>query len=225
MFGTIPGPKKAQMHKEFPDKEFFSRALVGVFATVRPKLSIMDGIVAMEGNGPAAGTPKSVGFVIVSEDAVAMDTLVTEKIAKIDADYIDMLRFGGEAGLGSNDINRIEVLGQSLDGYKEEKGFRLPITYAVYSKGWLPDRFKAAFMKMAYKAPVPRITSNCIGCGRCVESCPVEAIQLTRKGRDDRGRKAIIDLEKCISCFCCHEMCKDNGVEPYIPRIWRMNKI
>jgi uncharacterized protein (DUF362 family)/NAD-dependent dihydropyrimidine dehydrogenase PreA subunit len=225
MFGAIPGPKKAQMHREFPNKELFSKALVGIFATVHPKLSIMDGIVAMEGDGPAAGKPKSVGLVIASEDAVAMDTLVTEKIARIDVEYIDMLRFGGEAGLGSNDISQIEILGKTLDSDREKEGFRLPMTYAVYSKGWLPDRLKTAFMKMAYKAPVPRITRNCIGCGRCVESCPVEAIQLTRKGKNNRGRKAVIDLDKCISCFCCHEMCKDDGVNPYIPWIWRMSKI
>ena len=111
MFGAIPGPKKFQIHKEFPNKELLSKALVGIFDTVRPKLSIMDGIVAMEGNGPAGGTPKQLGLILASDDAVAMDTVIAERIMKIDPAHIDTIRLGADAGLGTSNMDEIEILG------------------------------------------------------------------------------------------------------------------
>jgi len=72
------------------------------------------------------------------------------------------------------------------------------------------------------KAPVPRITNSCVGCGDCVAVCPMKVIRLVKGG--DRGKKAVIDMDMCISCFCCHEVCKYDGVEPYIPMLWQIYK-
>lgn len=93
MYGTIPGPKKAQLHKEFPNKQSFGKAVVAVCDAVRPRLSIMDGIMAMEGDGPANGTPKKVGVILVSDDPVAMDTVVVNKIMRVAPGQIDMLQY------------------------------------------------------------------------------------------------------------------------------------
>ena len=47
---------------------------------------------------------------------------------------------------------------------------------------------------------------ECVGCGRCAESCPQHTIQI-RKG------KAVIDYKNCIRCFCCHEMCPKHVID------------
>ncbi|MDD3363872.1 MAG: 4Fe-4S binding protein [Syntrophomonas sp.] len=44
------------------------------------------------------------------------------------------------------------------------------------------------------------IDENCVGCGLCVESCPVEAISLLEN-------KAIINKELCIECTSCIDVC------------------
>lgn len=48
---------------------------------------------------------------------------------------------------------------------------------------------------MAYK-----IGDSCIGCGSCVDECPVSAITL-------EGDKAVIDANVCIECGACAGVC------------------
>ena len=59
----------------------------------------------------------------------------------------------------------------------------------------------------AIAAPKPVIRKkDCIGCGKCAESCPQKTI-------DIQSKKAHIDYKKCIKCFCCHEMCPVKAID------------
>jgi ferredoxin len=53
----------------------------------------------------------------------------------------------------------------------------------------------------------------CVGCGVCVDDCPVGAITL----KDDR--KAIINEDKCIRCGRCHDVCPQEAVRHDSERI------
>ena len=57
-------------------------------------------------------------------------------------------------------------------------------------------------------APSP----DCVGCGKCAESCPQHTIQI-------RDGKAVIHYKNCIRCFCCHEMCPKHVIDI---RRWRL---
>lgn len=50
------------------------------------------------------------------------------------------------------------------------------------------------------------ITDECILCGSCVDSCPVEAIS---EGDD----KYIIDADLCIDCGACEGTCPTGAIE------------
>jgi len=76
MFGTVPGFRKAEMHKIFPGHREFAAMIVELFSHVRPALNIMDAVLAMEGNGPSSGSPRELGLVAVSDDAVALDAVM-----------------------------------------------------------------------------------------------------------------------------------------------------
>ncbi|WP_228725138.1 DUF362 domain-containing protein [Caproicibacter fermentans] len=56
-FGCIPGTRKGEFHVRIPDAAAFARMLIDLNSYIRPRLFIMDGILAMEGNGPRGGTP------------------------------------------------------------------------------------------------------------------------------------------------------------------------
>ena len=46
---------------------------------------------------------------------------------------------------------------------------------------------------------------DCIGCGKCAESCPQHTIAIEQ-------RKARIAYRECIRCYCCHELCPHQAV-------------
>ena len=48
-------------------------------------------------------------------------------------------------------------------------------------------------------------TVSCIGCGKCVKTCPFEAITL-------ENNLAYIDPNKCKSCRKCVEVCPQNSI-------------
>jgi ferredoxin len=47
---------------------------------------------------------------------------------------------------------------------------------------------------------------KCIGCGTCVDICPVNAISL-------QDGKAVINQEKCVNCGACAGACPVNAIE------------
>ena len=70
-FGCIPGLLKGEFHVKVPDANDFARMLVDLDSFVRPRLYIMDGITAMEGNGPRGGSPKQMNVLLFSDTCCA----------------------------------------------------------------------------------------------------------------------------------------------------------
>ena len=60
----------------------------------------------------------------------------------------------------------------------------------------------------------PHVTARCIGCGLCIENCPVQTIAQV----DGRAR---IQLADCIRCYCCHELCPEQAIELHQPWLGR----
>ena len=75
-----------------------------------PDLGVIDGFVAMEGNGPVSGTPVEAKVALASLDPLAMDTLAT-KMMGFDPAKIMYLTSMAEAGMGQGDLSKVQVLG------------------------------------------------------------------------------------------------------------------
>jgi len=81
---------------------------------IYPDLGVIDGFEAMEGNGPASGTPVDARVALASMDPLALDILTT-KIMGFDPSQIMYLSAMAEAGIGQGDLDKIEVLGTPLE--------------------------------------------------------------------------------------------------------------
>ncbi|MCD4689901.1 DUF362 domain-containing protein [bacterium] len=179
MFGAIPGFAKGRVHNLAGRPAPFSRYLVGVHSLVRPALNIMDGIVAMEGDGPSGGKPRYVGAVFAGSDAVAIDTIAAAMIG-MDAGRIHMIRLASERGLGVSDPDRIDVVGETPESF-DTAGFVLPSATVL---NYIPDFLLRALKPFIWVHPEMSREWGCVAekCGLCVRSCPVGAITMTENG-------------------------------------------
>ena len=79
LFGCVPGKMKAWWHMEAGlDPNRFGEMLVETARTINPNLTILDGIIGHEGNGPSGGEPRPLGMLGASPDVFALDRAMVE---------------------------------------------------------------------------------------------------------------------------------------------------
>ncbi len=205
LYGCIPGFRKKELHRLAPRPEDFARLMVDIFSIIKPGLAVMDGIVGMEGDGPAAGSPRKIGVVLASTDFVALDAIASYIIGYNPFD-IDITRVAAERGLGEGRLDEIEIRGNNLDEIRIGD-YKLASSINVLLKrvpGFVLFIFKHLASWFLKIEPVIE-KDKCTKCGVCLERCPTRAIVM---GKD----YPIIDRKKCIKCFCCQEFCPQRAV-------------
>lgn len=198
LFGTIPGLEKPQLHYRFPDIEDFSRMLLELAQTVKPDVTIIDAIDAMEGNGPTGGTSHPLHMLLASRDVYTQDYFAAG-LMKLDPMEIVMIRQAVEKGLALPDS--LTLTGDPVP--EDLTPFQVPDTKKLDFTGSLPPFLRKPFTKLAGRLlkSYPQLQKDlCVGCGKCAESCPAHIIAI-------RDKKAHFKKKGCISCFCCQEMC------------------
>ena len=115
LFGCIPGRRKVQWHfNTGVNRDAFARMLVELSALIQPRLTIMDAVVGMEGNGPGSGDPRPVGVVLAGQDPVALD-VVSGTMVGADPSLLYVVRAAVAAGIGETRLDRIRILGAALE--------------------------------------------------------------------------------------------------------------
>lgn len=199
LYGTVPGLQKTSFHKLYPYPQDFARLLVAILRRVRPVLAIADGVVGMEGNGPSAGIPVSLGYLAASPDALALDVVLCRTLG-LEPRNIDHLEAARDAGLGVADWSQIAAMGDPVAALNP-RAYRLPSTVPInYVPHWLVRLVQPLIWHR------PAISEDCVFCGKCVKSCPADALVMAPRCRP------ILDPEKCIACCCCHEVCPEHAI-------------
>ena len=211
-YGFVYGFHKAKGHTQYPSADSFARMLIDLNKCVAPKLYVMDGIVAMEGNGPGSGDPVPMNVLLMSTDPVALDS-VFSRLVYLKPEMVPTNYHGEKMGLGTWKEEEITLL--TPDG-------EISMAEAVKKYGnpdFNVDRTevrKNIWTRMAGALNIfqkkPYIEADkCVRCGICVQSCPVpgKAVDF-RKGKD---KPPVYDYKKCIRCFCCQEMCPKKAIK------------
>ena len=211
-YGFVYGFHKAKGHTQYPSADSFARMLIDLNKCVAPKLFVMDGIVAMEGNGPGSGDPVQMNVMLMSTDPVALDS-VFSRLVYLKPEMVPTNYHGEKMGLGTWKEEEITLL--TPDG-------EISMSEAVKRYGnpqFNVDRTevrKNIWTRMAGALNIfqkkPYIENDkCVHCGICVQSCPVPGKALDfRKGKD---KPPVYDYKKCIRCFCCQEMCPKKAIQ------------
>ncbi len=190
LYGSIPGRLKEQYHRILKTPKDFAKFIVNLERTIKPELNIIDGVVGIEGNGPAAsGTIIKPELIIASRSAPAADIIATK-----------IMGFKTNSVL-TNKLSHLkehEIL--AIGNAKDIKlKFKKPSTYTIPFFMWLMKLF-----------PNPKINFDeelCKRCHLCERKCPVQAITLAT----DDGYP-ICNYKKCIRCLCCIEVCPHKSV-------------
>jgi ferredoxin len=178
----------------------FADMLLDLAGFVRPALTLMDAVVGMDGDGPSAGDPFPIGAILGSADPTALDVAAVALIGH-EPETVPTVAAAIRRGWTSGRFADLEMVGDDLAGM-QVTGFRLPA-----GGGSQVDRLPAPLRRVAARALVanPYVTARCVGCGQCIESCPVQTIRRVQ----DRAR---IELGDCIRCYCCHELCPEQAI-------------
>lgn len=114
MFGCVSGKHKALWHfRKGDDPTAFCKMLIGIYEHLAPVLTIIDGIVAMEGQGPINGPSRRLGWLIAGADPIACE-LVCCGLIDQSPDRLPIVRTAREIGFGCVDRDRIEIVGDAL---------------------------------------------------------------------------------------------------------------
>ncbi len=215
-FGCIPGLRKAEYHVKMPDVYDFSRVCVDINRYLKPRLYIMDGIVAMEGNGPSGGELVSMKVLLFSADPVALDAVCC-RLIDLDPGFVPTSKIGKEGGLGTYTPGEIEIVGDKIEGLinKNFRVVRRPPERLAASRSY-PN-----FLKN-YISPRPVIDDErCVKCGKCVLQCPVNPKALDWPG-GDKSHHPVYNYKRCIRCYCCQEICPEKAITIKVPLLGRL---
>ncbi len=199
VFGLVPGLYKVQCHKEAPNYKAFSLLLAKIYGLAKPQLSVIDSILAMEGEGPNTGTPRRVGLILASGDGVAIDAVLA-KLIGLKALDVPSTKEAYRLRLGQADLKRIEISGESLDKILI-KDFKLPKICALYR---MPN-FITRFLGKVIPLLVGIDCRRCNHCLMCKNICPQQAIK-------ENNGKLKISPQRCMLCLCCGEVCPENAI-------------
>jgi len=111
MFGTLGNKRKPNLHGQLME------ILVFLNRTIRQDLIIVDGIVGMQGLGPIQGEPVNLGLIISGLNPVTVDAVCCH-IMGINPYGVEPLWKAHKAGVGEIDMERIQVLGETIDAVK-----------------------------------------------------------------------------------------------------------
>ncbi len=214
-FGVVPGTLKGEYHVKLPDARDFARMLVDLNCCVAPRLYVMDGIVAMEGNGPRGGNPRPMNLLAFSSDPVALDATLC-RLLDVDPSLVPTTVFGQEAGAGTLREDEIQLLGDPLASFVQP-GFDI-------KRGPLPAFKKNGLFRAVENALVPKpfiLAEKCTRCGTCIRVCPV-APKAVDWHSGDRTVPPSYLYDRCIRCYCCQELCPEKAVELKVPFLRRL---
>ena len=215
MFGTIPGIIKPEYHYRFPKYEDFANVMVDLNEYFHPVISIADGVIGMEGNGPTAGTPRRIGCVLASRSPHCLD-FVAARMLGFDRSELPILDAAYRRDMIFESPEELTVVGSgakhSVSDF-ERVVQRRPLEFSSDSKGIL-GLFGKIAARVLRTRPVLK-KDECVGCGICANICPAKAIEI-------KDKKALIHRKDCIRCFCCQEFCPKSAMKVHRTVIARL---
>jgi uncharacterized protein (DUF362 family)/Pyruvate/2-oxoacid:ferredoxin oxidoreductase delta subunit len=204
-YGCIPGLDKAQLHVRAQRRDDFADMLLDLHLALRPRFSVMDGIIAMEGQGPGGGRPRELGSLFAARDALALDAALADRTGH-ERGAVYTLAAGARRGL----IDLDDAYRPAGDPIETASDF-VPAHRDIQEL--LPPALHRAGRRLVTARPRLVDAEACIECGECATICGVAAIALEPRPCFDDGR--------CVRCYACTEVCPTRAIDVVTPWLAR----
>ena len=194
LYGAVPGYDKTTLHRRHPKPDDFGRLIQAIWRVLPPTVSLVDGVIGMEGQGPANGRPVPLGFLAASADPFALDIALCG-ILHLKPSSIPYLK-------GVVDQHVPELTGDTV----AVASFEVPV--GSYLLSLVPSGLMRVAARVLWVRPQID-AARCVNCGRCLKACPVNA--LVRPEVQGRGIP-VLRRRACVGCACCHEVCPQGAI-------------
>jgi len=209
--GLLVGATKCRVHELVPRPGRFAEAVADLHLALPCHLAVVDGIIGLDGGGTVKGrTPRETNVVLAGRDPVAVDAVAADVIG-LAPGSVAVTEAAAERGLGTADIERIDVVGETIDACRtayEPSGFELK---RFAPAAWMIYRTRGRGVRPVVMA------ASCTACGRCAEVCPVDAVEVEEVAQ--------IDARRCIRCYACRAQCPERAIKlrckPLLKRTFR----
>ncbi|MCX7981681.1 MAG: DUF362 domain-containing protein [Syntrophales bacterium] len=189
LFGCCVGHRKVEWHlRAGVNRQLFADLLLSIAKRLSPAVTLLDGILSLEGEGPGKrGHPRPLGTLIASDHLLGVDIAVSRMLG-LRIEEVPVLAAADRQGL-LPDPKEIPAFDMSI------KDFQLPTLEPLLAT---VGPFDGVLRKYFVARPVPDKV-RCLLCGECAKMCPVQAIKM--------GKGLDIAYDRCIRCYCCIEVC------------------
>src|SRR6266700_4941764 len=205
--GILPRPDRRTMHTLG-----IAQCIVDMNRGIKPDLTIVDGSVGQDGEGPLYGEKADLQVLVAGHDSLAVD-LICCRLVDVKPRDIPHLKLALKQLGASSWVLTRENVGRI-------KQFRLPKQKALYRfifwlmypldypYSWMAERgrhFCTTLYGTGLVGTRPRIDeASCTRCGVCVEACPLpDVIDL---------KTLTVKYKTCQRCLLCYEACPENAI-------------
>jgi len=205
-YGCIPGLTKAQLHVRAQRREDFADMLLDLHLALRPRFTIIDAIIAMEGQGPGSGRPRRLDSLFAARDAVALDAALADRTAH-PRDSVYTLAAAARRGL----IDLAQPYRLAGDPVEPATDFQ-PVARDLQRLVPAPLHRLARDLVTAR----PRLVdpAACIRCRECEQICGAAAVRL--------DPLPVYDDRRCVRCYACTEVCPTRAIDNVSPPLARL---
>lgn len=218
LVGCLRGESKRWLHEDVHER------IVSLTRRLRPALHFIDGLYAMEGNGPGDGVPCRLDLLFAGDEPFLLDATAARALG-FDPSEVPILAVARREGLiGQADWGRLAAVAPIAHLARAPRPSRAaallasnatlpvrellrplidarPVREALYGLGLIQDVYSAedADVAIAFRA------ERCTRCERCVQVCPVE-LGMNTPGFD-------FAAAGCVKCLYCVDVCPTGSYE------------
>jgi ferredoxin len=205
-YGVIPGLAKAHLHVKAQRREDFADMLLDLHLAVRPRFTIIDAIIAMEGQGPGSGTPRELDSLFAARDCMALDAALADRTAH-ERRHVHTIAASARRGLLDPD-DPYRLAGDPVEPERTFKPVRRDM------QELLPPSLHRLARNLITARPRLVDADACIVCNECAAICGARAIAM----------EPLPDFDDtaCVRCFACTEVCPTAAIDNTSPLLVRL---